>query len=177
MARRLFAALLVGALSLTPVAAQSQTSFTVAGGLTAPVSDLGDFADIGYHLAAGVNLGMPLMSYGFRLEGAYDGLSLKNGSGDVRIISGTANIVANVGATRDAPYVIVGIGAYNRNFSNNAFGYGDGKTAVGINGGGGLRFPLGTISTYFEARYHVMLGNSTEGTNYQFIPITFGINF
>ncbi|MEO8336567.1 MAG: hypothetical protein ABI664_16420 [bacterium] len=51
------------------------------------------------------------------------------------------------------------------------------QTAIGINGGGGLRFPVAELTTYFEARYHVMLGDGNDGTNYQFIPITFGAVF
>jgi hypothetical protein len=48
---------------------------------------------------------------------------------------------------------------------------------AGVNIGGGLRFPLGGLSTFLEARYHVMLGNTSDGTKYQFIPITFGVAF
>ena len=80
------------------------------------------------------------------------------------------------GTTRDAPYLIAGLGAYNRSSGSSAFGY-NGRTAVGINGGAGLRFPLSGLSTFFEARYHLMLGSAAEGTDYQFIPITFGISF
>lgn len=177
MARPFLATLLAGAMVFTPAVTHGQTAITIAGGINAPVSTLGDIADIGYHLAGGVNLGNTTTSLGFRIEAAYDGLSLKNSSGDVRIISGTANVIGNVGTTRDAPYVIAGLGAYNRNFSTSTFGYGSGKTVVGFNVGGGLRFPLGGISTYLEARYHQMLGNDIDGTNYQFIPITFGIVF
>jgi hypothetical protein len=177
MTRPILAALFASALTLAPLAAHAQTAFTVSGGLTAPVSDLGDIADLGYHIAAGANISQARSSLGFRIEGAYDGLSLKNGSGDVRILSATANVIGNVGTTRDAPYLIGGVGVYNRNFSSNNFGYGNGETKIGLNGGGGLRFPMNGISTYFEARYHIMLGDAFDGTNYQFIPITFGIVF
>jgi hypothetical protein len=85
--------------------------------------------------------------------------------------------VFNVGKTADAPYLIAGLGAYNRRLNFDPFGTTDDKTVVGINGGGGLRFPLSGISTFVEARYHIMLGNSNDGSNYQFIPITFGIVF
>ena len=177
MANSILAALLAGALALSPAASRAQVAITIAGGITAPVSTLGDIADLGYHLSGGVNYGIPTSSLGFRFEGGYDGLSLKNGGGDVRILAGTVNVIGNMGTTRDAPYVIAGIGAYNRNISTTTLGYGNGKTVLGINGGGGLRFPLNGISTYFEARYHVMLGEQAAGANYQFIPMTFGIVF
>lgn len=168
---------IVGAaiLAMVPTAVRAQSSLTIVGGLTAPVGTLGDIADIGYYVAAGLNLGGTSIPVGTRFEGAYNGLSLKKSTGDVRIISGSANAIFNVGKTPDAPYLIAGLGAYNRNISSS--GSGSSKTVLGINGGGGLRFPLSGLSTFFEARYHVMLGKGSDGTNYQFVPITFGILF
>jgi hypothetical protein len=43
--------------------------------------------------------------------------------------------------------------------------------------GGGLRFPIGELSTFFEARYHVMLGEAGASANLQFVPITLGVTF
>ncbi|MEO8621891.1 MAG: hypothetical protein ABI625_12550 [bacterium] len=177
MIRRLLAIAAATVLSAVPTAALAQVSFLVAGGLNAPVGRLGDITDLGYNVAAGLNFGAPVVPIGVRLEGAYNGLGYKGGGGDIRIISGTANAVFNLGTTREAPYLIGGVGAYNRSSGSSTFGYGSGKTAIGINGGGGLRFPLNRVTPFFEARYHVMLGNAADGTNYQFIPITFGLAF
>lgn len=177
MTRRLLAIAAATMLMVAPALARAQTSFNVSGGFNAPVGRLGDIADIGYTVAAGLNFGGTSAPIGARLEAGYNGLGYKSGSGDVRIITGTANAIFNVGATKDAPYLIAGIGAYNRSSGSSTFGYGSGATAIGINGGAGLRFPLSGLSTFFEARYHVMLGNAAAGTNYQFIPITFGIAF
>jgi len=174
--RFLMAIVAAGVLSGAPVL-QAQTSLMVSGGLNAPVGRLGDITDMGYIINAGLNLGGPFIPVGARLEGSYSGLGYKGGGGDVRLISGTANAIFNLGATSDAPYLIAGVGAYNRSSGSSTFGYGNGSTVVGINGGGGLRFPLNGLSTFFEARYHIMLGNAADGTNYQFIPITFGISF
>lgn len=169
--------LIAVALVLSSVAAEGQTAFLVSGGATAPVAHLGDIADIGYNAAIAIDLGATALPVGARLEVAYNDLGYKGGGGDVRIISGTANAIFNLGLTRDAPYVIAGVGAYNRNSGSSALGYGSGQTVAGVNGGAGLRFPLSGLSTFVEVRYHVMLGRDTDGTNYQFIPITFGIAF
>ncbi|MEP6992567.1 MAG: hypothetical protein ABJA80_16655 [bacterium] len=177
MTRRLFAVAVAAVLASVPGAARAQRSFVVSGGLNAPVGRLGDVTDLGYHVAAGLNLGAPIVPVGARLELGYSGLGYKAGGGDVRIISGTANAIFNLGPTNDAPYLIAGVGAYNRSSGSSNFGYGSGATVAGINGGAGLRFPLSGLSTFFEARYHIMLGNANEDTNYQFIPITFGIAF
>ena len=162
---------------LSAAVAQGQTAFLVSGGATAPVGHLGDITDIGYNAAIGVDLGVTALPVGARLEAAYNDLGYKGGGGDVRIISGTANAIFNLGVTRDAPYLIAGVGAYNRNSGSSATGYGGGQTVAGVNGGAGLRFPLSGLSTFVEVRYHVMLGSDRDGTNYQFIPITFGISF
>lgn len=177
MTRRTLVIAAAALLSAVPAASHAQVSFLISGGLNAPVGQLGDITDLGYNVTAGLNLGAPAVPVGVRLEASYNGLGYKGGGGDVRILTGTANAIFNLGAANDAPYVIAGLGAYNRSSGSSTFGYGSGATVVGINGGAGLRFPLSGLSTFFEARYHVMLGNSAEGTNYQFIPITFGIAF
>lgn len=175
-ARILAFAIVVGLLG-TPAVVRSQSSVSVAGGINAPVSDLGNIADLGYNVAAALNVGGTSLPVGLRFEGAYNALGLKNTSGDVRIISATANAVFNLGKTSDAPYLIAGLGAYNRRLTLDPFGSTGDKTVVGINGGAGLRFPLSGIATFVEARYHIMLGSNNDATNYQFIPITFGIMF
>jgi hypothetical protein len=177
MTRRFLAAAIAGALAAAPVPLLAQTSLDVAAGPNAPVGHLGDIAYLGYNIALGVILVARALPVGLRLEGGYNSFGLTGSNGDVRIISGTGNAIFNVGPTRDAPYLIAGLGIYNRSFGANSLFFGDNRTTVGLNGGGGLRFPLTGINTFFEARYHVMLGNARDGTNYQFIPITFGIIF
>ena len=178
--KTLLLTLVAAALTLAPIAAtRAQTSISVAGGLSIPVGTLGDVTDIGYSASAGLNLGAPIVPVGARLEIAYAAMGAQRGSGDIGILSGTANAIFNISPARDAPYIIAGLGVYNRrtSISLGTATATDSRTAVGINGGAGLRFPLSGLSTYLEARYHLMLGNANEGTNYQFIPITFGITF
>ena len=182
MTRRLLAVLVAGALAALPAAANAQlgTSFSLAGGLSAPIEDLGDRVDAGYNIAAAVNFGAPLIPVGFRLEGALNGFNGRT-SGittftDTRILTGTANAVVSLGRVGSSPYLIGGVGAYNRRFVADA-GTSSDRTVGGINVGGGIRFPLGTMSTFIEARYHQMLGNELDQTHYRFIPVTFGISF
>lgn len=181
MTRRLLAVLLAGALATVPTAlsAQLNTSFSLAGGLSAPVGDLADRVDAGYNLAGALSFGAPLVPVGVRLEVGYNGYNGKTGIvsyTDTKIISGTANVTLALGPTSASPYLIGGVGAYNRRYSA-AANTGSDRTSGGFNVGGGFRFPLGLISTFVEARYHQMLGNSTDGTNFRYVPVTFGINF
>lgn len=177
MTRWFLATAIAGALAAAPVPLLAQTSLDVAAGPSAPVGSLGDIADIGYNISLGLNMGARALPVGLRLEGGYNSFGLTGSNANVRILSGTGNAIFNVGPTRDAPYLIAGLGIYNRSFGANSAFLGENRTVVGINGGGGLRFPLTGINTFFEARYHVMLGTARDGTNYQFIPITFGIMF
>lgn len=179
MSRRLLAVLAAGALFALPAAvrAQGSTSFLVSGGLSLPMSDLGDNVNSGYNINLGLAFGAPIIPVGARIEGGFSSFDAKGGGASTRIASATANAVLNLGPTGAAPYLIGGLGIYNRRFSSDFTGAADSKTSAGVNIGGGIRFPLGGISTFLEARYHVMLGNQNEATNLQFIPISFGVQF
>jgi opacity protein-like surface antigen len=179
MNRRLLAVLVSGTLAAAPTVLSAQSaSLVIAGGLSIPVSDLSNTNNSGYNVAAGLNFGAPIIPVGARIELGYNGFDSKSGGGaNSRIISGTANAILNLGPTSAAPYLIGGLGIYNRHINTNSVLTIDDKTVAGVNLGGGIRFPLGGISTFLEARYHVMLGNKNDLTNYQYIPITFGISF
>jgi hypothetical protein len=168
----LFAALIAGVLALSPHVASGQSRFGLSGGLAAPVSDLSDEADLGYNVTAGLFFGGTHVPIGARVDASLNGFSLKNISEDVRVFDVTVNAVVNIGQVPSSPYVIGGLGIYN-----SKFGGFDSENAVGLNLGGGLRFPVGDYTTFFEARYHLMLGDREVGANLQFIPITFGIVF
>ena len=155
---------------LTSVAAQAR--FNVAGGVAAPMSDLGDVADLGYSVSAGLNFGGIRLPIGARLEGSLNGFGFQELPEDVRILNATANAVVNLGQQSGSPYLIGGLGLYNSKFGNAGS-----ENAVGINLGGGLRFPIGRLNTFFEARYHAMLGDGEAGADLQYIPITFGFMF
>ncbi|MDB4882979.1 MAG: hypothetical protein JWL95_1745 [Gemmatimonadetes bacterium] len=173
MLRRLPAVLFGSALLLAPSARlTAQAALSVSGGVAAPVGDLGDVADLGYNVAAGLNFGGTHLPIGLRFEGALNGFGLKDFDDQVRILDATANAVVNFSQKADSPYLIGGLGLYNSKFGND-----QSENAVGVNLGGGLRFPLGGLSTFVEARYHAMLGDRNRGTNLQFIPITFGVVF
>lgn len=179
MSRRLLAVLAAGALLAFPAAARAQgsTSILVSGGLSVPMSDLSDNVNSGYNINLGLAFGAPIIPVGARIEGGFSSFDGKGGGTTTRIASATANAVLNLGPTGAAPYLIGGLGIYNRRFSSDLLNAADSRTTAGVNIGGGIRFPLGGISTFLEARYHLMLGNQSEATNLQFIPISFGVQF
>jgi hypothetical protein len=174
MLRRLSALMLGSALMLFPARhLAAQTSLSVAGGIAAPVSDLGDIADLGYNLGVGLNFGGTRLPIGARIEGGLNGFGLKDFDEDVRVLTGTANAIVNFSQNADSPYLIGGLGIYNTKYSEDS----ESDNSAGINLGGGLRFPLGGLSTFLEVRYHSTLGDDGPGARLQFIPITFGIVF
>ena len=184
MISRFLAAVAATVLAVSAWPAQAQVylgstrvSLGIAGGANVPVSILADIADVGYNVAVSLNVGTPQLPFGFRIEGAYNGLPIRDLSGTVRILSGTANGIYNIAKTKDSPYLIAGVGAYTRRLKFDATGSGSNKTVFGINGGGGLRFPLTGVTTFVEARYHLMFGDKIDNSNFQFIPITFGVLF
>ncbi|MEO8560438.1 MAG: hypothetical protein ABI601_00085 [bacterium] len=158
---------------LTPIAeSPAQTQLSVAGGVAVPVSDLGDIADLGYNVGVGLNFGGTRLPVGARLEGGLNGFGLKNSDQSFRLVTGTANAIVNFSQKRDSPYLIGGIGIYN-----SKVGDFDSDNAVGVNLGGGLRFPIGDISTFLEMRYHSTLSDNQRGGRLQIIPITFSVVF
>jgi hypothetical protein len=171
MPRTFLVALLAPAtllVALPPTTTAQQLS--VSAGLAAPMSDLGDVADLGYAVAAGLNAGGTDRPIGARVEGSLVGFGLKRSSRDARIVSLSANAVVNLVPGASSPYLIGGVGLYN-----SKFGDADSNNDVGVNLGGGLRFPLGSLRAFFEARYHAVLGNRSERPHLQYVPVTLGI--
>jgi hypothetical protein len=169
MTRRLLAVLAAGLLAAAPASLHAQ-SISLAGGLSLPVSDFGNLEQSGYNATVGFNFGAPLVPVGARVEGSINGFNHKNNvSGDTRILSATANGIFNLGMS----YAIGGVGYYNTRAKFGALAERTTNSA-GFNIGGGLRFPLGTLSPFVEVRYHQLTG---DNDGIKFIPITFGIQF
>jgi Outer membrane protein beta-barrel domain len=176
MTRRLLSFLFAGVLVAAPPVALAQlsTGLSVAAGVALPTGDGSDQVSTGYNAALGLNIGAPLVPVGFRLEGAYNGFNLKDtpgATGSSRIISGTANATFGLGL----PYLIGGLGWYQSHASvtSGTLTASATNSAVGFNIGAGVRFPLGVMSTFVEARYH-KIGGDVDAS---YVPITFGIQF
>jgi opacity protein-like surface antigen len=154
--------------------------FGIGGGATVPMGDFGDAYGTGFHLMGSLSFQPMAMPVGLRIDATWNSLGLNDdfdfeGADDLRVISGTANAVltvANSGGIK--PYVLGGAGMYNIDFG------GESETKFGLNGGGGLEFPLAGFSTFVEARFHhVFLDEDEdgEGGSMQLVPIMFGIKF
>ena len=162
----------------------SPVQFGIVGGTTVPVGNLDDIATSGWHAGVLMNIGLPLVPLGFRVDGVWHETGTKTfgdgNSAKARIIAGTLDATYALGAVPILkPYLIGGVGVYNVKFTNTAvphIGSGDSEseTRFGINAGIGLRVQLTGFSTFIEARWHDIF---TTGNSQQMIPLSVGITF
>lgn len=103
-----------------PAAAQlgpvNPFSFGVSGGAVVPVGDFGDGAKTGFGVNGLIGIRVPASPVSFRGEVGYTRNDVKDFDGNVRTISGVANVLlsASPGPTVVArPYLIGGVGVYN----------------------------------------------------------------
>ena len=178
MANRILRVAAAAALLALPGVARAQMIISFAGGPSVPIGALGDVTDIGYNIAAGVSLGGTSVPVTLRFEAAYNAFGGKGSGSDRNVPNLTANAIFNITQTKDAPYLIAGIGGYRDEISNRvgSTNFTSSRNAAGINVGGGLRFPLSGLSTFFEARFHYVFAPE-GGTSIQFVPVTFGVAF
>jgi len=168
----------------------------ISGGADFPVQDQHDAYQTGWNgtLLFPINFGSSPVSA--RVDGSYNRMNTKSdlaaftGSGNVRILSGTVDLVAGPRDTPVEPYVIGSVGAYDLRFhgedlANNTFS--DRTTRFGWNAGGGIAFPLGATNSrlFLEARYTSVSTNGDRfsqsvrygGSRFTFIPVNLGLIF
>jgi opacity protein-like surface antigen len=178
--RKLIFGVAVVAASMTAMSssavAQMPVSIGLLGGATMPLGSWSDFYGTGWH--GGVTLGMEpaMLPIGLRLEGVYHSMSGKeefDEDATWTFINGNINGVFDIAMTGSPiqPYVIGGVGLYNWKEEGSDFET-DRMNDFGLNIGGGVRFMLGTMSAFVEARWHHIM---IEDDAAHMVPISFGI--
>lgn len=99
-------------LLLAPATASSQVQLLAAAGLTNPMSDLNDVADVGWHLMAGADLSVGGLPVGLRADGAYDSFGEQGANPRPSILSGALSLVVRFPGVGLRPYVLGGLGIY-----------------------------------------------------------------
>lgn len=174
-----------GAQTLNPPA--RPVTYGIDGGITFPVGNLSDGSGIGFNLNGLVGWHSPTTPLGLRGEVGWTMLSRKTVNiGTVSAQGPRANIVNAIGNVTwtfrqsdlteqgMTPYVLAGVGVYYLKYSSSDVpGANGSNTNMGINGGGGINFPLGTMSAFAEARIHHIFGNGGA----TMIPLSFGLRF
>jgi hypothetical protein len=147
--------------------AEAQLHVNVNAGAAMPMSNAGDVWNAGLRVGAGVELRVPLVPVGLRVDGAYDRLALKTGGSNLSILSGTANAVFSLPLM--PIYFVGGIGMYRSDA-----GAGSTATDLGFNVGAGFRLPLPIFSPFIEARLTQING---DAESFRYVPIVAGIRF
>ena len=169
----------------TTSVAQAQVGFNVGGGVSLPLGDFGDQADLGFHGLVGVTFQPENLPVGIRVDGMYHmwgGNEDTFGDLDVnaRAIAGTANAVYTFQTSEMStfhPYLIGGIGLYNTALTGDDVpdAFDDSTTDFGVNAGAGFNFAAGeSINLFVEGRFHTVF---TEEESTNFVPITVGVRF
>lgn len=193
--------LAVAAIALSASAAQAQTgapvrpiTFGVSAGASIPMGDLssknvdtGGGAQTGFNVNGIIGYDSPTLPVGIRGELMYNRFGVdKDLTGGVNanwsVLGGSVNAVLNMGSNQQArPYLIGGVGfaQLKASASESGASVSVSKSGFALNGGVGFRFPLGTMSTFLEARYHYLMteDKDTGAPNATFLPISFGVLF
>lgn len=151
--------------------AQSAARLGIAAGVTAPTSGYGNGKTVGYHIGLLIDVRVPASVVGFRVDGAFHEIGYSNSSTREDIWLANANVVLRAPTGRFAPYLIGGGGIYNSH--RTPFPGGHSSTDPGANFGGGIRFNFTDATTFIEARYHKVSGDS----RIRILPVTVGILF
>ncbi len=170
----------------------------VSGGVSVPTGGFGDSHDMGVHADASLLINAfgqslrlrPEMTYarfgvkelGALLNGAnIQGASARAAvSDDVSsLIGGFANIEIPLGPPGFQPFLLAGVGAvkFKSDISDGASSIDATKTSLNL--GGGLRFRLGPIAGFLEARFNNVPASDTEVffRDVKIVPVTFGLVF
>jgi opacity protein-like surface antigen len=171
------------ALALTAAAAHAQAttgtstrpvSFGVAGGLSIPSGDFGDQVKSGFLVGGLLEFARPASPLAFRVEVDYQRFDSKldiRGAGNLRVISGVANVLYKFGGETARPYLLGGVGVFN---SGSSVEDSESETDLGLNVGAGLEVPLSGITVFGDVRYQSILASPD---NVNLIPIRVGIRF
>lgn len=166
----------------------SPIGFGLVGGSSSPAGPLSDLAKSGWHAGAFLELNLPVVPVGFRLEGAWHQFHDKpiaggGGSTGARIEAGTLNATYTLlPLPIIKPYLIGGVGEYNVRLTTPVVALPGGgttggtttQTKTGMNVGAGVRVQLGGFAAFVEARWHDVF---TSGKDVQMVPVSVGLRF
>ncbi len=178
----------VSAQATSDMANKSPIQFGVLGGASFPISDANNFLKTGWNAGAFLNFGVANWPIGIRVDGQWNQFAYKGTSGNLKLrdIHGTADAVFNVGSGKAAKfYLLAGVGVYNLKTTGNSSDVNLSDpysvTKFGLNGGAGLKFNVGSLSPFVEARYHYIFtgnnGNTDNSSKFQMIPVSVGLSF
>ncbi len=176
-------ALLLTGLPALPALAQGLFKVGLSGGGTVPVGRFGDLNDAGYSFGAHALISSRFFPQDFKIELQHNRMDLEGFDANTLVTSGTLNLELNPfsALARVAPYLSAGIGIYFVKTALRApppaLTEYDNATKFGLNAGGGVRFPLGPLNAFLDARYHRVRSDRFVSRSVTYIPIVLGLTF
>lgn len=179
-------AVMAGGALLIAATAQAQNSGGVGRslkfggdlGASVPLGDFGDAADAGYHLGGLLEYTPKSMPVSWRGEIAYNHNGISGVDGNFSMLNLVGNAVMPLGNKSGGirPYAIGGLGIYRVKAAVSFEGQdvSQSDTKMGLNAGAGLSFQLSGFDTFVETRFNSVF---TDGSNMNFMPLTFGFKF
>ncbi len=170
--RGLVAAILLIAAATTVAEAQTQSAsrFGISAGISSPMGDFGDFADLGFIVGGqfSTGLGERLM---LRINVDFSSYGASSpGSGDVTLIGGIANILLPITTQSELkPYVLGGVGMVNAKADGS-----DSRTELAFNGGIGFNFNMANRVWFTEVKF---VSVQTDGSSTTYLPVVLGLKF
>ena len=161
-------------------------ALVISGGLTLPSGDLGNFHDSGFHYDASLIFNIPGFPIGLRPEFSLTQFKLKDftppsgGSVDdvTNMMAFLGNIEVGLGG---GLYVLAGGGILSMSVPEALAPDGEEESSkkFTFDAGAGLRFSLGAVRGFVEARIGAASyeAGKVGFSKAQFIPVTFGIVF
>lgn len=163
--------LLAALLILLPSAAEAQPRLMFGGGFTAPQGDISDIADPGWHLAAGLDLGIPSLPVGIRGDARLHRMSATDALlRDNEYLTGSLSLVFRLPGVGLEPYVLAGLGSYRYSGGLRSDPETMRVTDTGYHGGFGVVIGGLGPGAYAEIRY-VQINADTSA---RLIPLTIG---
>ncbi len=163
-------------------AAGQPVRFSIAGGLSQPMGDFGDAANLGFNITGSAEFRPAGFPFGLRADVQANRYGIDSEDDDVDgsflILGGQLNGVFNFPQTNPSafrPYVLGGIGLHRVSVSvDDTDDEADPETAVSFNFGGGINFRASTLDSFVEIRYQSV---RTDDDPASFLPIVFGVRF
>lgn len=165
----------------------------VSGGMSVPTGGFADVHELGVHAdvsllvnALGPALRLrPELSYTrFKLKDLQSAFAQTRGgvyeAGDVsRLLGGFANIEMTLGSGGIQPFLLAGVGAVQLRTDATGTPESFSDVKASLNFGAGVRFRLGGIGGFVEARLSNIPSDAVETSfkEARFIPVTFGLVF
>jgi len=154
-------------------------SITLFGGAVMPTGDAGNALNAGFTAGAALDMHVPVMPLGVRVEGSYSRFGLSNLPSGVS--ANTSDMGVNLNAVMTLvhlplmkPYITAGPSYSNLKAPSGTNGETVTEGHWGYNAGGGLDFGLGPIGMRLDVRYkHI----SVDGGSWTSVPMTVGFRF